>query len=475
VEPIVNLAARDFAKPSMPFIADLMAFHSEHVHSGRQAAEPVFWALLPLDLEYGWPLVAVIKDNWSSHVSGVCKGVSAAIIKSMSNRMLQKTRQLDAHLIEVRTSRKGDMENVSARERTRILGRLDIFGSRIAFTGSAQCNDPRDDGVTWVMKSYSDAKCVVDADLAIALEKPVPDMQAIIKPNENKPCSVDTSEIVQFTPDGGMLAKHRVALLAKHGIQQGAVLANPCIIAKPGFHASTPQNIAPKTSLDVVDVTCDGVTLSPVNESGAKAEIRWRLDDFPLEAFVVTESPEGDGNDSNLMEKFYAYGVHKEKNWKHAVAKATALAALSEMMKACKSKEWFRNYKDSCPLSLIVKPKRVVQAKTAIEANELILLPMTTKVSIVKLNAPTNFFLKTSVFVEGSDEEVVQLCPLAVSHKVETDANDKADPSIELFWCVPTCSERRKCNMEIVEVRVVIGSGFAMPKKQNITSSLQGP
>ena len=187
----------------------------------------------------------------------------------------------------------------------------------------------------------------------------------------------------------------------------------------------------------------------------------------------MTESPDDDCKDSEKMVKFYEYGIPKERNWKHAVTKAIALAALSEMLKACKSKEWFFNYKDSCPLDLIVKPKRVVQAKTAIEANELILLPMTTKVSIVKTSAPANVFLKTNVFVEGSDEEVVQLCPSPI--KLEPNTSDDSDPSVELFWCVPTHTERRKCNMEITEVKVVIGAGFALPGKPNITSSQQGP
>ena len=71
VTPIVNLAASPLGNVALPFVSDLMAFHSEHVHSGRQSADPNFWASVPADLEYRWPLVAVIKDNWSVQKLGV--------------------------------------------------------------------------------------------------------------------------------------------------------------------------------------------------------------------------------------------------------------------------------------------------------------------------------------------------------------------------------------------------------------------
>ena len=172
-----------------------------------------------------------------------------------------------------------------------------------------------------------------------------------------------------------------------------------------------------------------------------------------IEAFVPLDETYSDG----AIPLFYNKSITKEKEYRQTVAKSLFMAALSEFAASCAAKPWFTTYTEECPLTGL-KRRRAVYATSDIEEGALVLLPLCAKVGVAKRTAKP--FLNTNNLVDQSDNEVVSLT-LPAMRSTREDMSD-ASP-VELFWHVPTCAERRQCNVEIVDVEAKVGVGVTIP------------
>jgi hypothetical protein len=287
IDPVIKFASK-YGSPGAPFLDDLMSFHSEHVNASKNRSEADFWlGLSQLQVDYGWPAVAFAKDNWSSDKvrGGICRGVAIQAINGFRSSSGQvRLRVLDEHLKEWRVQNAQKLCSIDARTQTRILGRFDVFSSRVCLLGKTQTMKSKEEGeIIWEMKSYADVSLVSSHDLATALGSPVPQMSSLV------PATAGSSS--------GNTKKSSIAVIFdKHGQVQNLKATLEARGILPESRVQADKNISCPSGCGQITKNDQGVVVSideeEVNIKFTRAGVQsWDLGVFPLEALVVTQLP----------------------------------------------------------------------------------------------------------------------------------------------------------------------------------------
>ena len=295
VEPILKFAAK-YGNPKAPFIDDMVKYFDEHVNGKSNRSEADFWkAIGAWDSDYGWPAVALAKDNWASDKvkNGVCKGVSVQQANSFKVNGAAKLKAFNEHLISFRKDFENALSTVSARERCRVLGRFDIYSSRVTLQKSYTLAPYEDKPeITWDLKSYADVRLVGEYDIAVLKGTEPPDMSKLLPsskfPSQQEKSTVGTKMVRKFTAEyntSGAIMNYKSSLQARGVRKDSTVETSSELVYMPPPPGHVSKKLPPRTKGTVLNVSEDKIMIS-FNGFGP---LTWTLAEYPVEGIVVTK------------------------------------------------------------------------------------------------------------------------------------------------------------------------------------------
>ena len=267
VEPILKFAAK-YGNPKAPFIDDMVKYFDEHVNAKSTRSEADFWkAIGAWDTDYGWPAVALAKDNWASDKvkHGVCKGVSVQQANSFKVNGSAKLKAFNEHLLSFRKDFEESLSTVSARARCRVLGRFDIYSSRVTLQNSyilAPYEDKPE--ITWDLKSYADVRLVGEYDIAVLKGEQPPDMFRLLvsskDPSHQEKSTVGPKRVRKFTAEydkAGVIMNYKASLQARGVRKDSTVETSSELVYMPPPPAHVPKKLPPRTKGTVLNISAE--------------------------------------------------------------------------------------------------------------------------------------------------------------------------------------------------------------------------
>ena len=213
------------------------------------------------------PAVALAKDNWSSDKvkHGVCKGVSVQQANSFKVNGAVKLKAFNEHLLSFRKDFEDPLSKVSARARSRVLGRFDVYSSRVTLQSSYTLA-PDDDNpeIAWDLKSYADVRLVGEYDIAVLMGEQLPDMSRLLAsskdPSHQEKSTVGPKLVRKFTAEynsSGDIMNFMASLQARGVRKDSTVETSSELVYVGPAPARVPKKLPPRTKGTVLNISAE--------------------------------------------------------------------------------------------------------------------------------------------------------------------------------------------------------------------------
>jgi hypothetical protein len=364
------------------------------------------------------------------------------------------------------------LEQLAAKVRARILGRLDIFAARVFLSKQlVSINSPAKDGVIIELDNLAAVLTVVNYELVVALsafdpeahrlaEELAPEL-AKLEIESRKKVAPEPSVVgsVRFDDDGNLLDMQ--SMFSKRGFVDGAEITASVELEAEVDGKSGKRKISRREVGKIVSAASSGVTVNFQN-AGLVA-CSWQR--FPAEKLVVTSSPVKEIR----LESPHQFSLSRLPEFEKLALKGKVISALELLGNSVESVQTHvlpGQENGRAPLMFHLHPKKQVTVVSKIsDKRPLLLLPMTHTINFAKKDAAV--WLKTEIEASGG-QEVVVLQPLFVD---PVTAKDGKPAVVEFFWLVRRSPNKKECNMMLSSASVVFGVGVSLNNEPLSTKS----